>query len=563
VRTLVVWCPDWPVVAAGVPLDQPAAVFQANRVTASSPAARREGITMNMRRREAQARSPDLVVLEHDPARDARAFGPLLAALDALTPRIELSAPGRCAFPTRGPARYFGGDERLARLAVEAVAAVLGPPARVAVGIADGPFAAALAARRSPLEVAAPTRPVRYQPPHPDEDPGDPTLAVHPTLVVPAGESPAFLAPLPLAYLPWPELVDVLARLGLRTLGELAALPAADVLARFGAEGALAHRLASGLDERPPATRPPEPVWTADVELDPPAERVEQAAFAARSPAEELFGRLAAQGLTCTRVLVVTETEHGERLERLWRAEGTGAAPALTPGALVDRVRWQLDGWLTGTSTSNGASASRPTAGITLVRLVPDEVGPATGRQLGFWGGVAGADERVLRSLARLEGLLGPEAVTVPEWRGGRSPGEAVARVPAGAVDLTGERRGARPDSVPAPWPGRLPAPSPTVVHPQPRPAVVADADGQVVGVNGRGMVSAPPSTLTIEDSRRSRPPVPRAVLAWAGPWPTEERWWDPAGSRRRARFQVVTDDGVARLVTLEGGRWWVEATYD
>ena len=49
----------------------------------------------------------------------------------------------------------------------------------------------------------------------------------------------------------------------------------------------------------------------------------------------------------------------------------------------------------------------------------------------------------------------------------------------------------------------------------------------------------------------------------WAGPWPVDERWWDPPAHRRRARFQVVDDDGEAHLLAVEGGRWWVEATYD
>ena len=67
------------------------------------------------------------------------------------------------------------------------------------------------------------------------------------------------------------ELVDLLSRLGVRTLGQLAALPASDVAARFGPLGTLAHLLASGregrlLDERPV---PLDLVVTA--ELDPPA----------------------------------------------------------------------------------------------------------------------------------------------------------------------------------------------------------------------------------------------------------------------------------------------------
>jgi protein ImuB len=524
VRTLVVDCPDWAIVAAGVPLDVPAAVFVANRAVATSPAARAEGITAGMRRRESQGRCPALAVLTHDPARDARAFESVLAAIEAITPRIELTLPGRAAFPTRGPARYFGGDDAIAArtraLAVEALA----DRGLVHVGIADGPFAAALAAAAA------------------SEGGGH--------LVVPTGASAAFLAGWSLPTLERPDLVDVLHRLGLRTLGDLAALPVADVLARFGNDGVVAHRLASGLDPRPPATRPPPPELTVEAELDPPAERVEPAAFVAKVLAEQLTERLRGRGEACTRVLVVAETEHSERHERLWRMDGAGTAGALTPGAIADRVRWQLDGWL--------QSPNRPTAGITLLRLVPDEVVAATGRQLGFWGGTGVADERVLRALARLEGLLGPEAVTVPEWRGGRNPAEQIALVAAGAVDLSIERPTAGPALERRPWPGQLPAPAPATVPAEPLPVEVLDASGANVGVNARGTVSAPPARLRSADGRREL-----AITAWAGPWPVEERWWDPPAARRRARFQVVTDDGAARLVVLEAGRWSVAAVYD
>ena len=53
------------------------------------------------------------------------------------------------------------------------------------------------------------------------------------------------------------------------------------------------------------------------------------------------------------------------------------------------------------------------------------------------------------------------------------------------------------------------------------------------------------------------------AVHAWAGPWPCDENWWDAERHRRRARVQVVLVDGTAHLLTLEAGRWSVEATYD
>lgn len=502
-RVLVVWCADWPVVAAGIDGDaQPVAVIHANRVVACSAAARAHGIRRGLRRREAQSRCPDVVILPVDPAGEARAFEPVVAAVATLTPRVEVVRPGVCAIATRGPSRYFGGDAPLA----DTVVATVPVPCRV--GIADSVFAAWLAARRA-------------------------TGADAPTAVVPPGEAAAFLAPFPLAALDGrDDLVDLLRRLGIRTLGELAALPVADVVARFGPAGEAAHRLASGLDERPLAAQDPPPDLVVTVELDPPAERADVVTFAVRGLAAELHERLARRGLACTRIAIEAETEHGESMVRVWRAE-----EPLTAAAMADRVRWQIDGWL------NGDADVRPTAGITQVRLVPDEVVPDDGRQLGFWGGSAEADERAGRAFARLQGLFGPDAVTTAVVVGGRGPADAVTRVRWGD---------ACPKPASQPWPGALPPPAPGTVWRRPLPVDVTGTDGRPVTVGGRLSVSAPPARVGNE-----------AVTGWAGPWPVDERWWDPPAHRRRARFQVTVASGAAHLLVLEAGEWKLEATYD
>jgi protein ImuB len=509
---MVVWCPDWPVTAAGVdPLTTPAAVFHANRVVACSAAARADGVQRGIRRREAQGRCPDLVVLDHDPGRDARAFEPVVAALDALCPSIEILRPGRCAFASRGPARYFGGEEALAALVLETV------PTPCRVGLADGPFAALLAARTAPAGGS---------------------------LVIPAGTSRTFVAPFPVTALERPELADLLQRLGLRKLGDLAGLPPSQVLARFGPDGELAHRLARGLDERPLQARVPPPDFSVAAEVDPPADRVDRAAFVAKSLADSLFDELADRGLACTRILIEAETEHGEELARLWRHDG-----ALTAGAIAERVRWQLDGWL------NAATwGDRPTSGIARVRLTPDEVRPDTGRQLGFWGGSTLNDERAARALARVQGMLGPEGVGTAVVQGGRSPAERVRFVPWGDA-----REAERPElaATASPWPGSVPAPAPALVHRPPLPAEVVDEGGAAVVVRSRGGCSGAPARLSIDGGRWA------PGVGWAGPWPVEERWWDPPASRRRARFQLLTGSGAAHLAAVEGGRWWIEATYD
>jgi protein ImuB len=353
-----------------------------------------------------------------------------------------------------------------------------------------------------------------------------------------------------------PDLPDLLRRLGLRTLGAFAELPPRDVLARFGPDGARCHRLARGLDGVPLAARPPVPELAVQAELDPPAERVETAAFAARTLAEQLHDRLARRGLACTRVAIEAQTEHGEQLTRLWRHEGV-----LTPAAVADRIRWQLDGWLTGTARvlpraggspgqRTGERVERPTAGIVLLRLVPDEVIPYGGMQLGLWGGMGDADERAGRVLARVQGMLGPDRVLTAVLGGGRGPGDRVRLVPWG--DRRTPDRPADP-----PWPGRLPAPSPGTVLPDPLPAEVLDAAGAPVGVTGRFVVTAAPAVLAVPGR------APAEVVSWTGPWPVDERWWDAATASRRARFQLVTADGSGWLVALDGGRWELEAAYD
>jgi protein ImuB len=89
-------------------------------------------------------------------------------------------------------------------------------------------------------------------------------------------------------------------------------------------------------------------------------------------------------------------------------------------------------------------------------------------------------------------------------------------------------------------------------VYPHPQPAEVVDAAGASVAVTGRGELTAEPIRLNDE-----------AVTAWAGPWPVDERWWDPPAHRRRARLQVIVESGAAYLVAVEGGQWFIEALYD
>ncbi len=286
------------------------------------------------------------------------------------------------------------------------------------VGVADGLFASVLAARSA--------------------------------LIVPPGGTADFLGAWSVATLARPDLAVTLQRLGVTTLGQFAALPAASISDRFGADAAACHAVARG-------------------------ESGELAGLRDRSI---------------------------ERRLRVARGEDPDRGPGTPP------------------------PPSQP----------------------GFFGGASEADARAARSFVRVQERLGIEAVLMGRVQSGRDPAGQSVLVPWGSPEA---------DAVPprAPWPGRLPPPAPSDVLRVQIRAEVADADGSAVEVSGRGLLTSGVERLSVDDG----PWQP--VVGWAGPWPVTERWWSVR--RRRARLQVVTADGVARLLCSERGEWWVEAIYD
>jgi len=527
VRMLVLWCPDWPVVAAcsaaGVPADRPAAVFEANRVRACSATARCHGVRRGMRRRPAQSRCPEIAVLDWDQGRDARLFEPVVAAVEELVVGVEVVRPGVVAVPVSGAASYFGGETELVEPLVEHVSATTGVECQI--GIADGLFAAQLAAHRE--------------------------------MVVERGRTADFLAPLRIAELDQPdvdraELVGLLRRLGLHTLGAFAALHERDVATRFGSAGRLAHRLSRGVDERPPDRRTPPPELTVVEEFDPALDRVDAAAFAARTAAEKFHNGLSERGLACTVLRIEALTEEAEHFTRTWRC-----GEPLTPHAVADRVRWQFEGWL------HAAAGTTPTAGVRQLRLEPQETVGGASLQLGLWQAGPEDDhtpeaDNASRSLVRVQGLLGPDAVCTTVFDGGRAPGERVRLVPWGEQRVAAE-------SANAPWPGRLPAPSPATVFEQPPHACVTDSTDTELAMTARHRLTAAPYRVAV-----GKEPA-RWVRMWAGPWPVDARWWEPHGKGALARIQVVLSadtetSETALLLRWEAHRspqWLVEGVYD
>ena len=366
-------------------------------------------------------------------------------------------------------------------------------------------------------------------------------------MIVPTGvEATAeFLAPLPvqlLASLPasTTDFVQLLQRLGVRQLGQLAALSVCRCAGQVRSAGRVLPSHCSGGDDRPPDTIEPPSGLVALQVLDDPAHHVDTLVFIARQLADELCSVLGADGKVCTRLIITAETDHSERNERLWyRSTGLSAA------AMVERARWQLDAWV--------SSRSGITAGVTMLRLEPVEVRSDDGVQLGLWGGRTQADEWAARAVARLATLAGAEHVVVPAASGGRLPGDAFAWVPAVTADLAEPAQRLTPTE--GPWPGSLPSPSPAVVYAEPLAIDVLDSDRRPVRVTGRGSGQRGPATVQRGGIDRAGGGMGRTV-AVGGTLVGRRR------ARRSARFQLLTGSGSLLLVCLERQRWWLLGDY-
>ncbi|GAA1479119.1 DNA polymerase Y family protein [Nocardioides aestuarii] len=523
---MVVWCPDWSVVAALAEAEQsprlPAAVLSANVVEVCNGPARAEGVRRGQRRRDAQSRCPELVLLPSGHDRDARAFEPVLALVEDLRPGVAALRPGLLA--VRAPGRWYGSEAAAAATTSQAL--VEAGVWDVRIGIADDLFTAEQAAR---------------------------TAEVQGWEIVVTGGSATFLRGLPVHVLAddgarGRDLADLLRRLGLHTLGDLADLPGDAVEQRLGGYGTAVRRRARGEDRTLFAARTPPPELDVEVPFDPPLDSVEAITFSVRTTAERFVAGLAHHQLVATAVRIEAESDGVVCSSRTWLHPRHFAARDL-----VDRVHWQLQ---SAGSTSGAGSSLRARKGVgdvrspvDRVRFVPDTVEPAAAHGEALWG--TASDDLVERGVARVQGMLGFEDVRRPVLQGGRTPAARQALVPWGErpVDLRPLER---------PWPGRVPGPAPVRVFPDPPAAEVVDDAGHDVAVSDRGVVSGEPRRFRVGDGLLPWQPV----TAWSGPWPVDEDWWS-GGSGPSSRFQVVGADGRAWLLCRAPGGWSLEAGYD
>jgi protein ImuB len=336
------------------------------RVVAASVEARTLGVRPD-RHTAAQARAfaADLIVCRRDDAAEASARRTLVDVAASLADRIEQTPDGAVHLDADGSKHLVGSEAGLAT-ALVARAAHVGLEARAAV--ASSMTAARLVARHG-----------------------------HGTEVVPRGAERGVLAPLPLACLdPPPPIASTLARWGVRTLGDLARLPADEVAMRLGPDGAALIRAARGEDERPLAPQTFDDAVEEATALEHAIDTVEPLLFALHALALRAIERIGLVGTGCA--------ELGLRLELDDRSRDARTIPLVAPTRDVKTLL---------TCLRVAIEARPPRAAI--VRIVLVAV-PARVRatQLGLFVPAGPAPERLAATLARLGALCGGDRVGTP-----------------------------------------------------------------------------------------------------------------------------------------------------
>jgi protein ImuB len=474
--------PAVPVMGAVLVADK----LERGRVVECSAVATALGARPGMTLVQAQAAARDARVVLDDPRRDREVWQAMLDALDAASPLIDDAGLGCAYLEMRG---------------IEGGGAGWFTAVRAALAEFDFPLRAGLAANPFVARAAALT--------------ADGTS-------VDDGAAAAFLAPLPLEMLDLDAAATERLRiLGIRTLGELAALPHGPFVRRFGTEGALWHDRARGIDPRP--LRPRARAMRIDRTLygEGTATSEEQVLFALRTLVGRVVDDLDMAGKRCGVLVLGLECEDGDVHEITTRV----AQPTAGPATLFELLRARLE----------GVVLRSPVAGL---RLVADGLEDG-GVQIALFAASDPDPDALGIAIARLDAALG-EAHALR------------ARVTDGPrVERRFVLEPFTLDGVASTWP---------------KPSGISALPGSAA-VQLHLIEPAPVDVLLRSGLPRFIGSPPQAILEVAGPWRVDESWWTPVTGGGaplvRDEYDVLLEDGALVRIAREGAVWSIRGRYD
>ena len=466
--------------------------FERGRVVDCDDAAYTLGARIGMTLLQASACAREARVVLDDPVRKRALWDEALELLDAASPLVEDAAEGLAFIEMHG---IEGGPRRW----LAAVKAALEP--------SPLPFVLALGPNRFVARAAAFAGRER----------------------VATEQLSAFLAPLPLRVLDLDaRTLERLQLFGVRTLGELAALPHGPFVRRFGSAAARWHARARGIDDVPLVPRPRALRIDRTLYGEGTAEREDQLLFALRTLAQRVAEDLAFVGKRCGRLHLTLECENGDARELTLSL----AQPTTQVATIFDLLRARLE----------GTTLEAPVTGL---RLGAQQLEDA-GTELTLFAGSDPDPEVVGIALARLEAALGPHSALRARVVDGYRYESRYRYEPFLAATLARPRFGERVTAVP-----------------NPRGTLVLR------------FVVPRAIEVTLRDGRPAFVGTPtRAVLDVAGPWRVDEAWWDSVlgtpepHALRRDEYDVLLEDGTLARIACDDPReptrrWTLRGTYD
>jgi nucleotidyltransferase/DNA polymerase involved in DNA repair len=297
--------------------EQPLVLMGAEgRVLGTSAEAAACGVAAGMTAHEAEVRCPAARLVEADVARYRAESEILLQVLETASPRVEPHSWG-AAYADLGDPKGQAGVVALLQEVGRSVRREMGGLLQPALGWDSSKFTAQAAARRT-------------QPGH--------------LRAVDRARQKGFLHPLPVTLLPLPgDALQRLGFLGLRTLGQYAALPGAAVGQQFGRAGVLAQRCARGEDDRPVMPRWQAPQLAAKVELEAPLVERERLVAALRHLVAPLLAELQGNLQACGQVRLAVHLDDGtlQERERIFLLPVAGEEKVVRAlGQLLDGLKW-------------------------------------------------------------------------------------------------------------------------------------------------------------------------------------------------------------------------------
>jgi protein ImuB len=470
-------------------------------IVAANRAAR--GVEAGLTPKQARAACPGLVVVARNEKVERDATNEILEALESCSPGVEALRPGVYFFDARG---LLGGEIGAVGTAV-ALASTLGFSASAAV--ADDKFSAYCAA-----------------------------LTGGGCSIVAPGGSAAFLAALPISLLPLaPGDAERFDMLGLRLLGQIAALPIAPLTARFGERAREYACLARGESCEPLRPRRAQTVYEERFAFESAVDRLEPLFFALRGCIAGVAGRLAGAAQVCDRVDIVLILDATNCLAQRDETSASSVAdirvalaePTASATVMFDLARVALE-----SCEQIGAVEA------ILVRAAPCGEPPP---QLGLFDGSAGSRNAALAAtLARLRATLAEHEIVTLQTQAKRSrlPERMQRSVPIASPrqfiqKKIVEKRLARTEPCGAAKPARSTV---STAHPSWAPAL---------------RLLDPPRPM----------PTPAHEHPRAGPFRLSESWWEQPVERDY--YQMTDRSGalVLAFFDIRNGGWYVQGVFD